>query len=144
MTVVWSATDGTIDSGGIFKPPQVTAPKRVFITAVASGTNRAVTKTITVIKHKFDVVTEQNAALKLRPGQQQTLTIDPLPASAEEQAQIAWDVIPKDIQLSGRTGPQITLTVPESTADETIVTVRATYAGLSRTVPFQVMGTPAP
>jgi len=147
VSPMWSATAGTIDPGGVFNPPPVTAPKPVFITAIAAGSNRAVTKAVTVVKHKFQVMSTGNPGFELHPGQLQELTIAPLPSEEEEKAKITWslvDPVPKGVFFEGNKllvmGPTVTLTVPEThvPAPGETVTIKVTYADLSRTIPFKV------
>lgn len=137
---VWNATDGTIDSAGIFKSPaQVDTPKKVLISAIAPGPNRSVVKAITVVKHKFNIDAPGNAASELHPGQEQKLAINP-PLPAGDTSTISWELVPpvpEGISLQGN-GADATLTVAETVTPGASVTVKSTLAGLSRTRLFVV------
>ncbi len=144
VVVTWSATAGKIDSSGVFTPPAVESPTQVFITAISAGTNRAVTKTLTAVKHKFSIVATGNPRGELFPGKAQVLTVQPLPPQAPET--IAWELVPPGVTgftLNANTGPQVTLQASESVEAGATVTVKATYAELSRTFSLQVLPLPA-
>lgn len=134
LIVAWSATDGEISPSGVFQPPRVDRPKQVFVTAVpAGGASRAVTKTITVVRHKFKIVSPDNQNLEIRPGQPFRLTIDPLPPSTETGT-IVWDLVgpipPAEIQFEPKSGPETKITIPSGVTSP--IKVKATFAGLTR------------
>ncbi|HEX5715049.1 MAG TPA: hypothetical protein VF179_02750 [Thermoanaerobaculia bacterium] len=141
----WSATAGTIDSAGLFTAPRVDAPRQVFITAVATGSNRPAAKSVMVVKHKFKPVALENPRFELHPGKEQKLTIDPLPPD-QEQPEITWELVPplqEGVALAPAAGPQVTLKAPETLTPGKIVTVKATLAGHSRTISFETKPGPA-
>jgi hypothetical protein len=139
VVVTWSTTAGTIDSAGVFTPPAVEAPTQIFVTAIAADTNRAVTKTVTVVKHKFGLVATGNLTGELHPGQEQALAVNPPP---QDPSKITWEIVPPEptgFSLDAKTGESVTLKTTEDAAATDPVIVKATYAGLSRTLSFKVL-----
>lgn len=137
--VTWSATAGTIDSAGVFTPPAVEAPTQVFVTAIAADTNRAVTRTIMVVKHKFVIVATGNQKSELHLGQDQALAVNPPPQDPDK---ITWELVPPEptgFSLEPKSGANVTLKTPEDAAPADPVTVKATYANLSRTLSLKVL-----
>jgi hypothetical protein len=139
-TVAWSATLGTIDAGGVYQPPSVSAPTRVFVTAVAPSSGQAATREITVVKHRFEVQTASTDK-KLPQGKPLKLSVQP-PVAAPDDALVAWDVVePKDkigVTLAPATGNETEVKADASLVGKT-VTVQATYAGLSRKIDLIVV-----
>lgn len=139
--IQWSATDGTIDSAGLFKPAPVSAPKQVFISAFSPGTNRPVVKTVTVVKHKFKITAVDNPSCLLQPGQKQKLAIDL--GTTQEEPDIAWELVPpspstvkfEESETKGK--KEVVLVVPQDLTAGTVV-VKATVAGLARTISCEI------
>ena len=140
---LWNATDGTINNFGVFKAPKVDAPKQVFVTVIAPGTNRSGVKSITVVKHKFQIDAPGNLTSEVHPGQEQKLAIAP-PLPAGDASPIAWEIVPTDLKgvsFQGQptaTGANATLTIPEAATGGQTASVKCTIAGLSRTRAFTV------
>jgi cytoskeletal protein RodZ len=135
---LWNATDGTIDSMGVFKPPSVEKPTQVFVTAVAPGTNRSAVKSVTVVKHKFKIDATGNPDLVLQPGKDQPLTVQPAPPAADS---VTWEIVPPvpGFSLTSTTGASNTLTVPATVTPNQTVNVKVTLAGLSRTISLRLV-----
>lgn len=138
-SVVWSSTAGTITSGGIFQPPTVEEPKQVYITAVAAGSGRAVTKAVTVVKHKFEIKALGNEAGILKPGQEQVLEMTPEPKQNPEK--VSWELVdpPSGVSFVGQpAGPKVSIQVAATAVIGREFKVKAKYAGLSRMKSFTI------
>ncbi len=145
--VVWSATAGTISSDGVFTPPAVTTtPTDVHVTAMSTASGRAVTKTVKVVKLKFEVVTANQAPKVVTPAGSLDLSVVPLPPGEEDK--IEWRILVPPPPVAGQpspapvldktSGPVVKLTVAQAVAPGTPIVVQATYAGLARTIELTV------
>lgn len=136
LGTLWTATDGSINNVGLFTAPKVDAAKEVFVTAISPSLNRSVVKSVKVVKFKFKI-DPSGPGLALQAGQTQALTIQPPPPATE---QVDWVITPPapNFSLQSATGPTNTLTVAAAAGKGEAATVKATVAGLSRTVSFEV------
>lgn len=138
--VVWSATAGTIDAGGVYQPPAVEEPTKVFVTAVAPSSGQAATREILVVKHKFEVMPE-NPDKKLPRGKPLKLNVQP-PVASPDDTKIEWAVVePKGgagVTLTPA-GNQADVTADPALAADTTVTIQATYAKLSKKIDLTVV-----
>lgn len=143
LGTLWNATEGTIDGAGLFKPPQVDAPKKVFVTAITPSSNRSAVKSVMVVKHKFQIDAPGNPTGEVHPGMEQKLAITP-PLPPGDTSSITWEIVPtdlKDVSFQGQptfTGANATLTIPEAATAGQTASVKCTVAGLSRTRAFAV------
>lgn len=146
--VTWLTSRGNIEATGAYTAPEVTdAPQDVIITAVAGRGAAMASKVITVVPHKFKVITVNGAELEVTPGGKLKLTIVPLPEEEAEQQKIAWKITSKtkpetEIEPQGK---ETTLAVSDQESPETSITVAATYKGHSESITLKVVeGAAAP